>query len=57
MFLTIENIISVLTIFGAVVAFIFYRAGRSDQRDSDQRARLTEAANRQLNAVRGNNGH
>jgi len=30
MFLTIENLISLLTIFGAVVAFIAYRAGKSD---------------------------
>lgn len=30
MFLTLENSLSVLVIFGAVVAFLAYRAGKSD---------------------------
>ena len=42
MFLTLENALSIIITVAAVVFFIGYRCGRSDQRDAEERARIIE---------------
>ncbi len=56
MYITTENMISLLTIFGAVVGFIGYRCGKSDQRDADTRAAITRKCEDYRKAVRGTHG-
>lgn len=56
MFLTLENMIGLLSVFGAVVFFVGYRCGKSDQRDAEERARIVENL-KPGKPVRGSSGN
>lgn len=53
MFLTIENVISLLTITCAAAGYIGYRCGKSDQRDAEARARVTAQFEAYRKCIRG----
>lgn len=57
MFLTLDDLFTGAAVVASIAFFIGYRCGKSDQRDAEERRRITEQFNRYGRAIRGRNGN
>lgn len=57
MYLTIDELMGILTVFGIFIGFLAYRCGKSDQRDAEERAAITKQFEDYRQALRGKHGN